>query len=235
MISTGRSARWPSAGLRWWSERRSSGVRQPDGRVKHRDFIAYLLTEAGAKGYRTDDAVLIAAPRGDGWLIDDAYVPREQWAGGDGHQLWNALVVDCSGAAVRFVCPTYERARGVFARAVGLALTESWWLLEMQGCGGGDAGRDIALPGARALTMGPPPVYAPPGPILFLPAPTAAARAVPAAVEQAPYLGCAAVVVNQRADDHALVTVLRRAGFRQHCDYYSGTIAARRYARSATR
>lgn len=140
--------------------------------------------------------------------------------------LWDALAVECPGDALRFVSPTYERARGAFARETGLTLAESWWLLEMAGSGGGEAGRDVALPGAQAMTVGAPPVYAPPGPILFLPAPTDAARALPAAVEQAPALGCAAVVVNQQADDHALATVLTRAGFRQHCDYYTGILDA---------
>lgn len=52
---------------------------------------------------------MIAAPRGDGWLVDDAYIRGEQWlATPDGRDLWNALAGDCADSQVRFVCPTYE-------------------------------------------------------------------------------------------------------------------------------
>jgi hypothetical protein len=196
----------------------------PEAAKTHRAFIEHLLMNAGGKGYRTDASVLIAAPRGDGWLVDDAYVPEDHWANGDGQVLWDAFTADCDGAAVRFVCPTYERERGEFARGAGLELAESWWLVELDGSAGGQAGVDIELPGAAALTVGAPPVYAPPGPILFLPAPAEAARALPAAVEEAPKLGCAAIVVNQKADDNGLETELTKAGFRHHCDYYTGTV-----------
>lgn len=56
----------------------------PDAEVHHRGFIECLLTEGRAKAYRTDDSVLIAAPRGDGWPIDDASIQGELWASGDG-------------------------------------------------------------------------------------------------------------------------------------------------------
>lgn len=196
----------------------------PDAAQKHRALMEYLLTEAGAKGYRTDSSVLIAAPRGDGWLIDDAYVRGDEWTDGDGQLLWDALAAECGGAAVRLVCPTYERRKGEFARRAGLELAESWWLMELEGSGGGRAGTEIDLPGASALTVGAPPVYAPPGPILFLPALVDASRALPAAIGEAPRLGCAAIVVNQKAGDSGLQTHLTRAGFRRTCDYYVGTI-----------
>lgn len=196
----------------------------PQAVKSHRAFLERLLTDAGGRGYRTDTAVLIAGPRGDGLLVDDAFVPDERWADGDGSAMWSAFAADRAGAAVRFVCPTYERERGEFARSVGLELAESWWLLELPGSGGGQAGEEIELPGAPARTVGAPPVYAPPGPILFLPAPADASRALPAAVEQAPKLGCAAIVVNQTAGDDALGTELTKAGFRRHCGYYTGIL-----------
>ena len=89
---------------------------------------------------------------------------------------------------------------------------------------GGVAGLDISLPGADAVTVAAPPIYAPPGPVLFLPAPTDAGAALPAAVDKATDIGCAAVVVNQVAGDDALAGSLAGAGFHRHCDYYSGTI-----------
>jgi hypothetical protein len=195
-----------------------------DAAKKHRAFMEYLFTKAGAKGYRTDSSVLIAAPRGDGWLVDDAYVRDDEWTGGDGQLLWDAFAAECGGAAVRLVCPTHEREKGEFAGRVGLELAESWWLRELAGSGGGQAGSTVDLPGTTALTIAAPAVYAPPGPILFLPDATDAARAVPAAIKEAPRLGCAAIVVNEKSGDRPLQTHLTRAGFRQHCDYYTGTV-----------
>src|ERR1700761_3067910 len=71
----------------------------------HRAYLARLLTQAGAKGYRTDKAVLIAAPSRAGWIVDDARIPSEQWSTPDADTLWRAFTTDCSGDPVRFVCP----------------------------------------------------------------------------------------------------------------------------------
>ena len=196
----------------------------PDAATHHRAFIEYLLGDGGAHAYRTAASVLIAAPRGDGLLVDDAYVPGEHWATGDGGALWNALAADCRGSEVRFVCPVYEHARAEFAHAAGLAVAESWWLLELPGSGGGEAGCPVELPGGEAITVGAPPVYAPPGPILFLPVTTDAVRAIPAAIARAPEVGCSAIVVNQPCHGEALSGTLTEAGFRRHCDYYTGAI-----------
>ena len=125
---------------------------------------------------------------------------------------------------MRFVCPTYEVSRAEHATAAGLAVADSWWLHELPGSGGGQAGVGHVLPGADAVTVGAPPVYAPPGPILFLPAPTDAVTALPAALARAPELGCAAVVVNQRAGDGQLSATLEASGFRRHCDYDEGAL-----------
>lgn len=198
----------------------------PDAAERHRKFLEYLLTDAGAFGYRTEDSLLIAAPRGDGWLIDDAHVLDEQWLGEDGAALWSALAADVSGDEVRFVCPTREVERARFARQSGLNLAESWWLLELDGPGGGQGGLRIDLSGAAAETVEAPPVYAPPGPVLFLPAPgpADAMQVLTTAIEEAPRLGCPAIVVRQTAHDNALVDDLTQTGFHQHCDYYTGTV-----------
>lgn len=196
----------------------------PDADTHHRAFIDHLMAEGGAKAYRTDAAVLVAAPRRGGWLVDDAYVPATDWIDGDGRDLWNALAVDCDGDQVRLVCPTYEHDRAAFAQAVGLTVEESWWLLELDGSGGGLAGERLPLPGAEAVTVAAPPVYAPPGPVLFLPTPSDADQALPAAKSEAAQRGCAAIVVNQTAVEDALADSLTGAGFRRHCDYYRGTI-----------
>ncbi len=169
-----------------------------DASSQHRAFLDYLLTDGGAVAHRTDDSVLVAAPRGDGWLVDDVFVDQEKWMV-DGRELWDAFSRDRDGSHVRFVCPAYEKARGAFALQVGLTVSASWWLKELPSSGGGDARVEVALPGARAVTVAAPPVYAPPGPILFLPVVTDAQQAVPAAVDQAPDLGCAARRGERRA------------------------------------
>ena len=190
----------------------------------HRAYLARLLTQAGAKGYRTDAAVLIAAPRNPGWTIDDACVPREQWDAPDAQALWQAFTADCSGDPVRFVCPRYERERGAFAHGTGLTVAESWWLKELPGSHGGQAGVTVDVPGASASTTAAPPVYAPPGPMLFLPEVTDPQTAIPAALSEAPRHGCAGIVINQHPDEIQLAAKLREAGFRQHCDYYTGNV-----------
>lgn len=136
-------------------------------------------------------------------------------------ELWNALNADCHGAEVRLVCPTYEQARADFAQAVGLAIAESWWLMELLNPRGWEAGAQVTLPGADAITVGAPPVYAPPGPILFLRTVTNSDLALPAAISMAPERGRAAIVVNETADADGLAGSLTSAGFRQHCDFYT--------------
>jgi hypothetical protein len=167
--------------------------------------------------------VLVAAPQGDLWLVDDFFVDQEDWRV-DGHELWDAFSIECGGSPVRFVCPTYEHARAEFAVEVGLTISASWWLKELAGSGGGDAGVEVTLPGAHAGTVGAPPVYAPPGPVLFLREVHDIQQAVPAAVGPAAVLGCAAVVVNVDPREGDSAAVLADAGFRRHCDFYEGVI-----------
>jgi len=150
------------------------------------------------------------------------HVRDQRWTT-DGIELWNALAADRRGDDVRFVCPTYENDRAEFASKIGLTVAETWWLVEL-GSGGGEARVTVSLPGADAVTVGAPPVYDPPGPMLFLPSPEDAVTAVPAALDKAPGLGCAGVVVNQAASEQPMVEVLRAAGLRPHCDYFAGTI-----------
>lgn len=197
----------------------------PDAAAKHRAFLEHLLVDGGAHVYKTRDAVLIASPRGEGWLVDDAHVVDERWNDTtDGRDLWSAFVADCEGSSVRFVCPTYERERAQFASHVGLALHESWWLKELPSAGG-EPGLRIDLPGADAVTVEAPAIYAPSGPILFLPNVIDAGAAVAVALTKAPDLGCAAVVVNQAAADVALGSELELAGLRRHCEFYVGDVA----------
>lgn len=195
-----------------------------DAAAHHRAFLEHLVTDGGAKAYRTDTAVLVAVPRGPGWLVDDLHVPGSAWAGGDGRTLWNALAGQTHGSQVRLVCPTYERDRAEFAQAAGLHVAESWWLLELPRASGGEAGLRVDLAGTEALTVAAPPVYDPGGPVLFLGPVSDSRAALPVAVDTAPRLGCAAIVVNQVAGEEALAGALAQAGFRRHCDYYTGTI-----------
>jgi len=194
----------------------------PNAAERHRQFIKYLLTDGGGLAYRTADSVLLATPRGDGWLVDDLHVRDQYWTT-DGVDLWNALAADRRAEVVRFVCPTYENDRAEFASNIGLTVAETWWLIELES-GGGETHVTISLPGADAVTVGAPPVYAPPGPMLFLASPEDVATAVPAALDKAPGMGCAGVVVNQAASEQSMAEVLRAAGLRPHCDFFVGTI-----------
>lgn len=195
----------------------------PDATSIHRGYLESML-RSGGHAYRTANAALIATPRGDGWLVDDAHVADQGWsATSDGHELWRLFAADWGGSVVRFVCPTYEYERAAFARSVGLGVQESWWLRELSGSGG-RVGVEVDLPGAAAVTVAAPPIYTPPGPVMFLPDPADAVTAVPAAVDEAVELGCAALVVRQRADDGQLAAELMAAGLRRHCDYFSGPI-----------
>jgi hypothetical protein len=194
----------------------------PDAVERHQAFIEHLLTEGGGLAYRTADSVLVASPRGDGWLVDDLHVHHGRWTT-DGIDLWNALAADHRGQDVRLVCPRYELDRAAFASSIGLRIAETWWLIEL-GTGGGEARVTVSLPGADAITVGAPPVYAPPGPMLFLPSLQGSTTAVPAALDRAPELGCAGIVVNQIASDQGMVEVLHAAGLRPHCDYFTGII-----------
>ena len=190
----------------------------PDADARHRAYLHHLLTDGGARAWRTPTSVLVAAPRGGGWLVDDLAFNQ------DGVELWDAFAAAYAGDEVRFVAPTYEVERAQLAADAGLALAESWWLLELPSSGGGEAGVSVDLPGAEAVTVAAPPVYAPPGPMLFLPHVTDG-DAMSAAVERAPRLGCAGVVVSQRAGDR-LDAALTAAGFRRHCDIFEGVIRA---------
>ena len=188
-----------------------------DASTRHRAFLDHLLTEAGAHGFRTDAAVLIAAPRVQGWLVDDMHVPGPDWSGADGGALWNALDGVAHGAPVRFVCPVPEKSRADFAQAAGLTVAETWWLRELpDGPGGGEAGVEVDLSGTAAVTVAAPPVYDPGGPVLFIPALADATTGLSAAVSSAPDLGCRAIVVSQVAGDVAVAQTLSKARFRRH-------------------
>lgn len=189
-----------------------------DADTRHRAYLRHLLADGGARAWRTPTSVLVAAPRGEGWLVDDLVLGDPC----DGPLLWNAFADASGGEDVRFVAPTYEPARTQLAVNAGLALAESWWLLELDS-GGGEAGAHVELPGVRAVTVAAPPVYAPPGPMLLLPAVTDAA-AVSAAVDTAPAIGCAGVVVNQRSGDDELTDALDEAELRRHCDFFEGVV-----------
>lgn len=118
----------------------------PDSDACHRAYLVHLLSEAGgARGWRSSTSVLIAAPQGPGWLVDDLAVDAKEGAT-DGHDLWNAFAAACAGEEIRLVCPTYEAQRAKLAVAAGLVVSESWWLRELDDSGGA---RKSACAGVR--------------------------------------------------------------------------------------
>jgi hypothetical protein len=196
---------------------------------RHRDWLGHLLGDGGARGWRTGASALVAAPTGNGWLLDDVVLADDDWAG-EGAALWQAFATTCPGDPVRFVCPVPEPTRADFARGRGLVLHESWWLQEFDGPSGGEAGVEVSLGGSVARTVAAPPVYDPPGPVLFLPGPAsddeadAVRTALRKALGEAPRLGCPAVVVSQSTGDDDLAAALQDAGFRRHCDFLTGLV-----------
>jgi hypothetical protein len=199
----------------------------------HRRFLGYLLTKGGARGFRTEDALLIAAPATGartGWTVDDVFMPPGQWAA-DGQALWNALAETVPGAPVRFVCPVQEPDRAAFARGQGLRLADSWWHLDApspQGAARRGADAQPRVDGADAFLVPAPRIYDPGGPALYLSATRDPARALPSAHDQAVALGSPVIVVNQPAADAGLAGALAAAGYRRHCDYLDGTVSASR-------
>lgn len=196
-----------------------------DADAAHRRFLAHVLGKGGGTGFRTDDALMIAAPgRGGGWTVDDAVVADGGWAD-TGQQLYNALSQETAGSSIRFVCPTPEPERSQFAQAQGLQLQTSWWQLAVdQIRPSPDDGEHPRINGATASLVRAPQIYDPGGPILFVTDITDARQALPSARAEAERLGSPVIVVDQRPADKELGFVLDNAGFYRHCDFLAGTI-----------
>lgn len=213
-LAARRAALVPFAPVYWRPARDADEV--------HRRFLESTLGRGGV-GFRTDDAVMIAAPGCGGWTVDDAAVGDGRWAG-SGQLLWDAVCGAVGGGRVRFVCPTPEVERRRFAVQQGLRLRTSWWQATVDPTypPRGEGGPDVD--GATATLVPAPPIYDPGGPILFLRDVLDAARALPVARAEAARLGAPVVVVDQPAGDDALGAALPGAGFSCHCEFLTGTV-----------
>jgi hypothetical protein len=193
----------------------------PDARRWHRGFLRYLLGEGGAVGFRTDDSVMIAQPKGHGWLMDDAAVAEARWES-EGADLWDALRGQLSGS-LRWVCPVPERNHRSFVGSCGFELVESWWHRDIGNeVSSVDGAGDVVVVGAAARLVPAPPVYEPGGPVLFLTDVQEPDAALEDAVRKASVLGSAVVVVSQPSRDTSLATNLEAQGFKRHCDFLDG-------------
>lgn len=186
-----------------------------DAEQRHREFLTSLL-ENGAVGFRTDDDLVLAHPRGDGWVVDDAAVAADRWESA-GRALWEATSGEVSGP-VRWVCPVPEPARLAFVRRQGFEVVESWWHHDTAGPLAAPH-PDPDISGAHARLVPAPPVYAPGGPILFLTRVADPAAALVDARARAAGLGAPVVVVGQQSGEAHLVSALESAGFVRHCDF----------------
>lgn len=196
----------------------------PDAGQAHRRYLGYVVGEGGGIGFRTDDALMIAAPgRGGGWTIDDAVIPDGGWAD-TGQQLWNALARQIAVSSVRFVCPTPEAERGHFAQEQGLQIQTSWWQVTVDQIRPPLDGEQPHIDGATATLVRAPRIYDPGGPILFVTEVNDAGRALPSARIEAERLGSPIIVVDQRPADSKLDLLLGNAGFYRHCDFFAGTV-----------
>ena len=75
--------------------------------------------------------------------------PRGRRRGVGNRRSDSNAAADCRGEDVRFVSPTYDVERGDFAVAASLVVSESWWLIELEGVGGGEAGVRVTSPASR--------------------------------------------------------------------------------------
>ena len=195
-----------------------------DSAQAHRRYLGHVLSKGGGVGFRTDDALLIAAPgRNDRWIIDDAVVPNGEWAR-TGQLLWNALSSEIARSPVRLVCPVPEPDRAGFARTRGLHLQSSWWHDTIEQIRPPAEGHDLRVEGATASLVPAPRIYDPGGPVLFLTEIRDFARALPAARAEAQRLGSPVVVADQPHSDTALASALQDAGYHRHCCFFDGTI-----------
>lgn len=196
-----------------------------DAEQVHRRFLESVLAGDGV-GFRTADAVMIAAPdRAGGWTVDDAAVGDGEWAT-CGQRLWDAVRAAIGGGRVRFVCPTPEVERRRFAEAQGLWLQTSWWQSTLDPARPAREADRPDVEGATATLVPAPPIYDPGGPILFVTDVRAPAAALDSAREEAARLGAPVTVVDQPATDDRLDLALLDAGFYRHCDFHTGTVAA---------
>ena len=92
----------------------------PDADAHHRAYLQHRLADGGARAWRTSTSVLVAAPRCEGWLVDDLAFGHRA----DGLELWDAFAAEHAGDEVRLVAPTYESSRTSLAVDARLTLAE---------------------------------------------------------------------------------------------------------------
>lgn len=194
-----------------------------DAVERHRAYLAYLIGEDRGLGFRSDDALMIAASGPHGWTIDDAWVQPDRWEH-EGHALWTKTAAETGGNLVRFVCPVFEPERASFARQQGFVLDNSWWHAAIDVPDTiGVSEKVPRVTGSRAALVPAPPVYDPGGPILFLQDvrdPTAITRSR----EEAVRCGSPLVVVDQPTGANDLARALAESGFTRHCDFLVGPV-----------
>ena len=196
----------------------------PDAARVHRRFLGHVLNNGGI-GYRTQDALMIAAPQHDaGWIIDDAVVQDSDWDAA-GRLLWDAIAAVIADQQVRFVCPTPEPARARFAGDRGLRLSTSWWHQDLEYLPESTAEpSDPRVDGATATVVPAPPIYDPGGPVLFLTNILDPAQALQSARSEATRLNIPILVVEQPNPDRGVAAHLQAEGFHHHCDFFTGIL-----------
>lgn len=190
-----------------------------DALERHRAYLAYLIGDGQGFGFRTDEALMIAARGPHGWTVDDAWAPPDRWEY-DGLVLWTRTAAKFGTAElVRFVCPVFEPERASFARNRGFVLANSWWHATIEtSTSPGDRVTEPRVRGSRATLVPAPPVYDPGGPILFLQEVHDLA-AIDRSRKAAFRCGSPLVVVDQPAGRDELARTLAESGFTRHCDF----------------
>ena len=191
--------------------------RARDARERHAAwFGAHLDGQLhGAFALRTEHALLFGTPGPGGVLLLDDLAAEEAAAEGE----LEVLLREAVGRSdrVRLVCPVPEPERVALGRRNGLDLAESWWhrVLPSPSAETHPLGE---VEGAQARLVGPPPVYDPGGPVVFVTAVDDEAG-LARAEEAGAYAGAVLAVVRQAAGDGDLGRMLERRGYVRHCDF----------------
>lgn len=193
-----------------------------DALERHRAHLAHVIGEGQGVGFRTTDALMVAAEGGRGWTIDDAWVQPDRWER-DGAELWALTMEHVDTDPVRFVCPVFEPERAAFARHRGLVPASSWWHAEVDALETTRAhDEDPHVAGTSAALVPAPPIYDPGGLILFL-HDVRDVSAIAESRKEARRCGSPLVVVDQPAGRADLADALADESFTRHCDFLIST------------
>ena len=213
-LTKSRRAQLASRAPRFWKP-------SEDADERHSEWLRHLIESDETLSIRTPTGFLFGQTRsGAQTLVDDmAMESPEAWMT-DGVDLLRAA--ESLGRPLRFVCPVFESERARAAEALGLALDETWWHLDLPASSGAPSldTEDVSCNGAVGRLVLAPPVYDPGGRVLLVT--RADDEAALALVEQkAARAGATVSVVSQLPTDDRLIDLLQQRGYTRTTDFYA--------------